>query len=375
MAVTIDAEPQLYTPSDNPITWTWSSDQTAQPNFSYVVELYINAVLDSRHLVFPQRGAFSHFDASERLKAVCPSAQLTSTAIQSASNLSTAYVKVIERYGATPTNQADATSSTVNVYKACLSEQDFVSYDYLTYISNFFTDFTENYFNFDHDHYLQFISNQTSNLSLQIQRFSVLGVPIGLPLLNAIPNTYKITQINLNSLFSLSGSSYIEVSVIETIGSTTIVSPIKYNLLTIDDCDNPSHLVWLNKYGAYDNYTFLHNITSKTDIQKLEYQSQFGQWNDSNEFVYSVETSGNKAYVKTMQDKGEIASGWINETLQGFIVPIYESPYVVVANYLETAYQITIDNSSYGLKQDEYEELFNEVLQFSKSNTRKSINL
>jgi hypothetical protein len=76
-----------------------------------------------------------------------------------------------------------------------------------------------------------------------------------------------------------------------------------------------------------------------------------------------------------MQDKGEIASGWINETLQGFLVPIYESPYVVVANYLETAYQIVVDNSSYNIKQDLYEELFNEVIQFSKSNTRKSVNL
>jgi len=39
MAVTIYDEPQLIAPAGNPLVFTFSSDQTAQPNFSFVVEL------------------------------------------------------------------------------------------------------------------------------------------------------------------------------------------------------------------------------------------------------------------------------------------------------------------------------------------------
>ena len=77
MAVTIQQVPQLYTPSDSPIMWRFSSNQTGQANFSFLVEVYIDAVLDSRHIIFPEVGIYAHFDASERLKASVQASKLS----------------------------------------------------------------------------------------------------------------------------------------------------------------------------------------------------------------------------------------------------------------------------------------------------------
>ena len=380
MAVTIHTSPQLYTPSDNPITWVFSSDETAEANFSYLVELYINGVLDSRHLVFPERGARSHFDASERMKAFTPSAQLNTSLVNDASNISTVYIKVIERYGTPPTNQANATSSTVNSFKACLSDSEFSVWDYTDYLTSFFTDYDRdnlNLYNSNVRQYYQFLTNNRNNLALSYQRFDASGVAIGAVVTTAIANTIKIAQFNvrtLTSIWSLNNVAYIELKVIDTALVTDISEVLRLNIVTPDTCYLDTYLIWLNKFGAFDQYMFLHNLISRTEIQKLEYQSQFGQWVGT-DFVYSTATSGNKSYVKTMQDSGSIVSDWISEVVQSYIVKLYESPYVVIQIGLTTYYQIVVNNSSYEIKQEKYEELFNEIIEFSRSNTRKSINL
>jgi hypothetical protein len=59
MAVTIYDEPQLIAPAGNPLVFTFSSNQTAQDNFSFIVELYINSSLHSTHQVFRQFNTLS----------------------------------------------------------------------------------------------------------------------------------------------------------------------------------------------------------------------------------------------------------------------------------------------------------------------------
>jgi hypothetical protein len=378
MAVTIHTSPQLYTPSDNPVTWVFSSDQTAQANFSYLVELYINSVLDSRHLVFPERGARAHFDASERMKAFTPVAQLTNAIVSNAGNVATVYIKVIERYGTPPSNQANATSSTVNSFKACLSEQDFTTWDYTDHLSGltgstFMNEFVRTGLTLlpTQDFYLSCITNEVAT-NFVINYLDSDGVFISSQV-TAIATSVKIAQMNIKrelltipvnavsfDFFFISGGNFSEI--------------VNIQLVELDVCDTNTHLIWLNKFGSFDVFTFNHNFITRTEIQELQYQSQFGQWVGTN-FVYSTATSGNKSYVKTIQDSGSIVSGWISQSVQEFIVKLYESPYVLIQIGLTTYYQIVVNNSSYEIKQEKYEELFNEIVEFSKSNTRKSINL
>ncbi len=44
MAVTILTEPQTFTPSDNDIDCTFSSNQSGQANFAFLVMVFVNSV-------------------------------------------------------------------------------------------------------------------------------------------------------------------------------------------------------------------------------------------------------------------------------------------------------------------------------------------
>ncbi len=68
MAVTISQFPADYTFSDNPLTFVFSSTQTAQANFSFIVETYFNAALVSVDRVFPEVSGYAHIDVSPIVK-------------------------------------------------------------------------------------------------------------------------------------------------------------------------------------------------------------------------------------------------------------------------------------------------------------------
>ena len=377
MAVTIITVPQIYTPSDNPITWKFSSNQTNQANFSFLVELYIDAVLDSRHIIFPEVGIFAHFDASERLKPIVKASTLSNVLVRDAANYKTCYIKVTERYGTPPTNQADATSSTITVFKGCLSDEDFVNFDHRNYLVNyttfgFMTNFDRDSLNLgvNTDFYLQVINNGlTPNLTIEYydENNDLLDL-----VQTAISNTIKILQINLKDTLSLPpvGTAYMNVYIDGSTNSETI----RINILVSDECNVLTPCLWLNEFGAFEQYIFTHNYIKKAEIKSFSYERQFGKWNGNN-FEYNVFNSGVSNYLKVIKDSGEIVSDWISETLQMSIVRMYESPYVVVQISTTSYYQIIVVNSSYEIKQERYEELFNEIVQYEKSNTRKSINL
>ncbi len=65
MSVIIETTPQDYTPSDNPVVWTFSSNQTFQPNFAFIVEVYINGTLAKEELVFLENGIYGKYNAEQ----------------------------------------------------------------------------------------------------------------------------------------------------------------------------------------------------------------------------------------------------------------------------------------------------------------------
>ncbi len=69
MAVTIYNQPQAIAPAGNPLVFTFSSDQTAQDNFSFIVELYIDSSLVLTQQVFRQFNALSRIDVSQAVEA------------------------------------------------------------------------------------------------------------------------------------------------------------------------------------------------------------------------------------------------------------------------------------------------------------------
>ena len=119
MAVTITQEPQLFQPACNPYVWVFSSDQTAQPNFSFIVELYVNFVLVSTHQVFNESANYAKFDASGELRALLTSEMITTGALLTFYDTAISFVniKVYEKYGTPPV--ISGTSINSNVSRGC----------------------------------------------------------------------------------------------------------------------------------------------------------------------------------------------------------------------------------------------------------------
>jgi hypothetical protein len=106
MAITFHTQPQVFTPGSNPVVWTFSSDETGQENFSYIVEVYVNTVFHSTHQVFPQNGIYAKFNASEIARGLLSSPLLLDgtlvTLYESAFDI--IEITVYEQYGDTAGN-------------------------------------------------------------------------------------------------------------------------------------------------------------------------------------------------------------------------------------------------------------------------------
>ena len=135
MAVTIQQQPQLFSTAGNPIVWTFESDQTAQPNFSFIVELYILGTLYSTHQVFPQFGILSRFNASEAIKSILSSPLVINGTLTTNYNsaITNGYIIVYEKYGTPPTIAASATTAQMNPFNGALRHPEFINWNYQDY--------------------------------------------------------------------------------------------------------------------------------------------------------------------------------------------------------------------------------------------------
>ena len=385
MAVTIEDEPAIYTPSDNPIVWRFSSTQTAQANFSYIVEVYVDGVLDSNHQVFPEVGIYAHFDASEKMTAKTPAPSVgQSTVVADASNNREIYIKVFERYGTPAANQASATSTTINSFKACISNEQMQIWDYTDYTvantNRIFLTFLEDVISVrtGADYYLSMIANEGASLTANLTFKDSTGATVT-TYSEAIGATIKIVQlmINLDKLVddatitqgNADDTETIEVQIKSGVNEFSEVKIFSINR----ECGNRGqHLIWLNHLGAFDQFTFTHNDTHTTKTKDQSYRKQFGNW-QGNDFVLDAYNAGEIGYLVTSNDSLELVSDWLTESVQNWLVASsYEGVLVNTQIALTTYSRVTIDSKSYKLEDSYFEELFNVIIKLQLSNSRRS---
>jgi hypothetical protein len=134
MAITFNQIPQVLTPSDNDVMFVFTSNQSAQPNFEFKVEVLVNSVVVSQELIFPLSGGTAYFNVSDTIKSLY-SNPLIPTDISIFNDLlintgatRSIQLKVTERYGTTIQDEATLTSSAVDVFKASLSDEDWLDF-------------------------------------------------------------------------------------------------------------------------------------------------------------------------------------------------------------------------------------------------------
>lgn len=382
MAVTIYQEPQLYAPVNNYLTFTFDSDQTAQANFSYYVELYINSAFHSAHTIFPESGTYAKFDVSQLLKPYVESAIPDGIIEQNYDGTMAQYAIIVyEKYGTPPITQASATSTTLFAFNGSLRYPEFIQWDYLVYDpsstqdSLFLTDFPrgEKAYVRDGDSlYLgSFVSTPmpAGTSTLIIELFDISGNSIiydTYPLTggytfglynvgpDAIINNTTITQGDFDQCYryyvqiDYSGVSYSEAFIIYYDHDCT-----RYTV---------NRLHWMNKYGVWDSYSFKLVSTEGANVSAVNYDVMPGAW-DSFRYQYGLNNGMKRTLIKRAVDTLTLNSDWMKEDVQNWLVQeLYESPVVYLdlgGNALEL---LNITNNNYVLKQKRKDGLIQEVV-------------
>ena len=394
MPVYITQNPVVYTPSDNPITFVFMYDNNVgEYNHVFKISVTLDGVLIGVFDYFPVLNDINYYsgyiDISNIIKSYVDKATTDQTGIVAdASNYATFSINVNCWYSTNPNDaasdqSAQLSSSNYFVFKGCLSNKEFNSWNYADYTTGsagrkFLTDNTNIVELRETDEtYLQIITDGSSD-EVEIRLYTSAGVLIDTNSVSLL--TCKISQIKLSTTLletifapsSVASASYFNVRIKST-GGVLNYSQTKRININREGCFNGKNLVWLNKFGAYDTFLFTYNNILKSDIQSKSYGKRLGSF-DGTTYDLDTKDTGSLTYLKTITDKIQIVSDWLSQVEQNFVVQVYESPLVYINE--GTLYEnIEIENSSYQFKQAEHEELFNEIIDAKFTHSRKSITI
>ena len=390
MAIIIQQEPGLFTSASNPVIYTFESDETAQANFSYIVELYIDGSLHSTHQVFPQSAELAKFNASEAVRSTLSSPLITNFSLTTDYNMaiSTIYIIVSEKYGTPPAIQLNAQSNKSFVFNGALRHPEWINFswkDYNVSTDNpltpgvlFLTSWPrarKAFCGLNERMFLGFISNDTS-FDVQFSLYDSIGTLIATDTVAPTFNNLTVVDcspsiITTNTIITLGDfllAAYYHVEVRGTGVGIEDGSSETFIIYIDNECHRypTKRLHWLNKFGVWDSFTFTLVSTDSTKVSSTGYSRESGVWDGSN-YIYPLYQGQATTYAKTAKDTLILNSDWINEEVQQWLVrELYESPNV----YLEQGYEfepVNVVNSGYQFKQRRINGLIQEVVEIERT--------
>ena len=417
MAVTITQTPDKFTPSDNPIVYAFKQPLTISGNpkynVSFVVKVFIETAEIGTFEIFPEiitSDYFGKIDLSDKIRGYITNHSVSNsigspTFLYDTQNYVKTYIEIREKYSVfpdvDPEIQAAITTSGVTIpFKGSLSRSEFAVWDYSEYKKGSLSKgyLTERKYISQYGITL-YTATEKKGYTTILSYFdnSDLDTPTNYNVLfTYILSSGNITQTNLFSADYQGSVSAIRFNLqeqldlalitqatydnctgviiaVQNLAGTGLIRP--YSITFSDACfDKGASLLWLNKYGSYDNYRFTYNSRISAKIESKSFSKRQGEWNALNN-TYSVNnnTFGKIDYLKTITKQLELSSDWLTEDQQAYVVNLYESPLVYINEGTEVE-NVVITNSAYQLKQSEHDELFNEIVNIEFTD-KKSITL
>ena len=390
MAVTIQTNPQAFTTASNPVVFTFESDETAQANFSYIVELFIDGALHSTHQVFPQFGELAKFNASEAVRSTLASPLITNGSLTTNYNtaISSVYIIVSEKYGTPPAIQLDATSNAIFVFNGALRHPDWIDFGFKDYDVSTTNNLTpgvlfltswprtrKTFCGMNEKIFLGFISSDTSfdvrfrlydSTNTLIVSYNVGLTFNDLTVVDCSPSTIMANTTITAGNFA--AAAYYDVRARGTGGGIFNGSSEEYRIYIDTECHRyeTRRLHWLNKFGVWDSFTFTLVSIDSTNVSSSGYSRESGVW-DGTAYTYPLYQGQATTYSKTAKDNLILNSDWINEEVQKWLVrELYESPNV----YLEQGENfepVNVVNSGYQFKQRRVNGLIQEVVEIERT--------
>ena len=399
MAVTITQEPAYATPSDNPIIFAFKQTISGKFNMSFVIEVIVEGSVGT-YEVYPEDEdatySYGKIDVSNIVTPYIPTQNLkpiNSATIFDPDGYRFISVNVYEKYsttinGAVSVNPTPASSSQIGVFKGKLSRTEFLNWDYTDYqkglTKQLLTDRSYMLYYSTINLYEQTIKKEDSLTYTWIDN-TTIDTPVNYKVRYTYYNEATIIKqtdenfttgnqgllgsiyFNLDQHVSLgyltSGEAASCTSVIIGLLNSSNVNIASITTVKFDNTCfyNGATLRFMNKYGAYDNYLFTYNKRYSASVKSFEFERSQGSWSNG---VYSLSkaNTGRLSYLKQTTKKLQLISDWLDETTQNWLTQLYDSPAVYI-NEGEENESVIITNSSYQIKQDKHDELFNEIVE------------
>jgi hypothetical protein len=182
----------------------------------------------------------------------------------------------------------------------------------------------------------------------------------------------EFTVVNLNSalIATAAGVSEDDIAYVEVVidGAETLI--FEY----WSGCGEAHELVWMNDLGGFDCFLFEHNKRLSGEAQGFDYIKPFGQW-VSNVWTFNLQNSGVKTMFTKQTDKGLIATDYITQDDQNFLVETFKSPFHVLYGTNADPLPIVPTQRRFELEQRRFEELISTEIVFDFANQNYGLTL
>ena len=367
MAITITDSPEVYTPSDNPVFWKFSSDQTAQPNFSFIVKVFVGGTQVSERQIYPTEGTSAYFDAVNEARNYTSIPQLLNTYAYPADNNTEIYLELYERYGTTPTTQAlGATTGTVVVWKAKISSREFAIYDPGDLDDISIGDFinTSNIRLEETKRLL--VKNEGNDFDITYSLYDSGAVLVATDTIT-YGNTDEFSIVNLyyktiGTSTTLTTANFNDSAYMTVFINGTGIS-FTYTVNYLDKCVNTysQEISWVGAWGNIESFTFELYSHKKHSIDSFGYKKANDLSIPSDGF-----NSPNINTVKRRTGTMIVNSNWLtNDEHEKIINSLYFSPAVYIKEEIENVvynYRVKIEQTESNQKRTEADMLFKEAI-------------
>ena len=361
MAITILANPKTFAPVYNKMEYLIESTNFAQPNFAYLVDIYINGSgTKTVRLRIPARPSDNKgkVDIHRVLESALTSDVGNPTGdagTYDASNSSLSYiVEFGEEYGTTvvqyPNEETDISRKAFN---ASLEKRPFINWDVTEYeldgiTKKFLTNMPDNNkVSIDSHGWLYYLDDPAITF-INVNVFNLNGSPLAGAKIDVTASSSDIQFVpsspaSLNNIDVANLLVGAQPIIDSTVGSYEIQArgvgsySETRTFIIEESCKyNTNTLIFQNNLGAFDSFTFYLGDMSMTDIERKDMKVNVDTV-VGNDIVYSMNEREKVTYYTKKSETIKLMSDWISEEESNWLLELMSSPEI----YLQEGNELT----------------------------------
>lgn len=361
MAISINKQPSKYSPSNNPL---FLSVQTSNPNvvyFSITVKSGSAIVTDLKIYPTPDAPTVGEIDLSNILR------NYTSTPINNSSGFISSFTNGYLNYSIEVADNVGSTLTINNltVYNADLTDSEFALFGYRNHYVNPITTakFLSTKPSIDKinpwsKEFLYFLADGDSTIArVKIITYNKDGVATSYETAFSA-GTAKLHRLNispkhLKTTLAIDFDAVVRFEVYLTDSSNKVLSEVKsFTCINLPCGNEPVNVVWINKYGGLDSFTFINPKENKT-IKRSTYKT--------NKYInHSISNNGvinqsEKTYNVSSTSDYTLNSPILNDWEFVFLTDMLASEQVYVELTDGSLYPIILKTTSAEVKRKRYQ--------------------